>query len=329
MAATPPNLCDKGHSSWLEMFTGGRLRLHTRRRVFVMQGMPNAMPSFPTIKTNAVRVWTQTLQHWWRARHDSSGLPHVGKILEKKSLSSVFQPMVELGSGAVFGHEALVRVPRSLGELSFDNLLGAAQEQRCQKQLELACVEYAIERWVAERPKGQLYVNISAKTLVQLHESGATDSLLQLLRKHKLQPKHMGLDITGYTRIENVDSLVAALVSLRAAGMSIALDDFKASDSSMLVWKKVLPTLVKMAPRWTQGIDGNMESCSVVSSLVRMTKKHDCLLLAKSVESEAELRVMRQLGVDLAQGYFLGSPAADTITTVNLRARAVLGAEAH
>ena len=287
------------------------------------------MPSFPTIKANPVRVWTQNLQHWWRSRHDGSGLPHVGKMLEKKSLSSVFQPMVELGSGAVFGHEALVRVPRSMGELTFDSLLGAAKEQRCQKQLELACVEYAIERWMEERPKGQLYVNISAKTLVQLHESGATDSLLQLLRKHKLQPKHMGLDVAGYTRIGNVDSLADALMPLRAAGMSVALDDFKASDSSMLVWKRVLPNIVKMAPRWTQGIDGNMESCSVVSSLVRLTKKHDCLLLAKSVESEAELRVMRQLGVDLAQGYFLGSPAPDTITTVNLRARAVLSAEAR
>ncbi len=303
--------------------------VHTDDQLFVMQVMPQSMPSIHTAKINAVRVWTQNLQHWWRARNGCGGSPHVGKMLEKKSLSSVFQPMVELGSGAVFGHEALVRVPRSMGELSFDSLLGAANKQRCQKQLELACVEYAIERWVQERPKGQLYVNISAKTLVQLHECRAIDSLLQLLRKHKLQPKHMGLDIAGYTRIANVGSLVDALVPLRAAGMSIALDDFKASDSSMLVWKKVLPGMVKMAPRWTRGIDGNLENCSVVSSLVRMTKKHDCLLLAKSIESEAELRVMRQLGVDLAQGYFLGSPAADTITTVNLRARAVLGAAAH
>ena len=294
-----------------------------------MQAMPTPKPSIPALKATAMRLLPQNLQHWWRARQDNSGLPQVGKMLEKKSLSSVFQPMVELGSGEVFGHEALVRVPRSMGELSFDNLLGAAEEQRCQKQLELACVDYAIERWMQERPKGQLYVNISAKTLVQLHEAGATDSLLQLLRKHKLQPKNMGLDIAGYTRISNVDALVAALVPLRAAGMSMALDDFKASDSSMLVWKKVLPSIVKMAPRWTQGIDGNMESGSMVRSMVRMTKKHDCLLLAKSVESEAELRVMRQLGVDLAQGYFLGSPAVDTITTVNLRARAVLGAEAH
>ena len=294
-----------------------------------MPHMSTLMPSIPVMKTAAMRLVPQNLQHWWRSRQDTSGLPHVGRMLEKKSLSSVFQPMVELGSGAIFGHEALVRVPRSLGELSFDSLLGAAKEQRCQKQLELACVDYAIETWMLERSKGQLYVNISAQTLVQLNESGAIDSLLQLLRKHKLQAKRMGLDLTGYTRIPHIGALVAALAPLRAAGVTIALDDFKASDSSMQVWSKVLPSVIKMAPRWTQNIDGNVENCSVVSSLVRLTKKHDCLLLAKSVESEAELRVMRQLGVDLAQGYFLGSPSPDPITTVNLRARAVLGVATH
>ena len=250
-------------------------------------------------------------------------------MLEKKSLDSVFQPMVDLRSGAIVGHEALVRAPRSLGDLPFSSLLGAAKEQHCQKQLELSCLEYAIERWLAERPKGQLFVNISAQTLVQLHESNAIDSLLLVLRKHKMQSKRMGLDITGYTRIPHLNTLVDALRLLRAAGLEIALDDFKASDSSMQVWTKVLPNMVKMAPRWTHEIDRNTENSRAVASLVRLTKNHDCLLLAKSVESESELRAMRHLGVDLAQGYFLGSPAADPITALNLRARAVLTAATH
>lgn len=250
-------------------------------------------------------------------------------MLERKTLDSVFQPMVDLRSGAIVGHEALVRAPRSLGDLPFSSLLGAAKEQHCQKQLELSCVEYAIERWLAERPKGQLFVNISAQTLVQLHESNAIDSLLLLLRKHKMQSKRMGLDITGYTRIPQLNTLVDALRLLRTAGLEIALDDFKASDSSMQVWAKVLPNMVKMAPRWTHQIDRNTENSRAVASLVRLTKNHDCLLLAKSVESESELRAMRHLGVDLAQGYFLGSPAADPIAALNLRARAVLAAATH
>jgi len=269
------------------------------------------------------------LQHWWRSRHDkgsSNGLPHVSSMLEKKSLGSVFQPMVDLRTGNIVGHEAMVRAPRSLGEVSFDSLMDAAKEQHCQKQLELACVEYAIEHWLIDRPKGQLFVNISAQTLVQLQESGSIDSLLVLLRKHKVQGKRMGLDITGYTRIPSLTVLIDALQPLRAAGISIAFDDFKATEAGMRAWTKVLPNIVKLAPRWTLKIDSDRESSSMVSSMVRITQNHDCLLLAKSVETEAELRTLRSLGVDLAQGYFLGSPAPDPISSLNLRAKAVLTA---
>ena len=278
------------------------------------------------MKAPAMRLWTQNIQHWWRARQNptASGSPQVSDLLDKKSLTSVFQPMVDLRTGAVVGHEALIRVPRSVGEMSYENLLEAAKEQRCQRQFEMGCVELAIEHWLVDRPKGQLFVNFSAQTLVELQQSEGVDTLLQLLRKHKLQPKRMGLDITGYTRVSSLTTLVEAVQPLRAAGMTIALDDFKVSDSGMRAWTKVLPNIVKMAPRWTQKVDSDAENSAMVNSLVRLAQNHDCVLLAKSVESEAELRTLRQLGVDLAQGYFLGSPAPDPISSLNLRARGVL-----
>jgi EAL domain-containing protein (putative c-di-GMP-specific phosphodiesterase class I) len=280
------------------------------------------------MKTLSMPFWTQNIQHWWRARQNpaaSSG-PRVSELLENRSLVTVFQPMVDLRTGAVVGHEALIRAPRSVGELSYENLLDAAKEQHYQKQFELGCIELAIENWLADHPKGKLFVNISAYTLVQLQESDSIDTLLQVLRKHKLQPKRMGLDITGYTRIPSVSTLVEAVKPLRAAGMAVALDDFKVSDSSMRVWTKLLPSIVKMAPRWTHKVDTDTENSAMVSSLVRLTQNHDCLLLAKSVESEPELRALRTLGVDLAQGYFLGSPSPEPISSLNLRARAVLTA---
>jgi EAL domain-containing protein (putative c-di-GMP-specific phosphodiesterase class I) len=271
-----------------------------------------------------MRLWTQNLQRWWRSRRGDAGL-QVGPILKKRSLRSVFQPMVELSNGAVYGHEAFVRAPRSLGDLSYDHLLGAAKEQSCQTQLELACLDYAIEHWLVHRHKGLLFANISAQTLVQLHASTTVDTLLAVLRKHKIQPKRMGLDISGYTRISKPDLLVDALRPLRAAGMQIALDDFKASESSMQVWAIVQPNVVKMAPRWTRNIEKDPENARLVTSLVRLSKSNKSMLLAKSVESESELRVIRELGVNLAQGYFLGSPSLDLVTSLNQRASAVLG----
>jgi EAL domain-containing protein (putative c-di-GMP-specific phosphodiesterase class I) len=279
-------------------------------------------------KVIAMRPWTQKLQQWWHSRRGDESV-RVGAILKQRSLGSVFQPMVDLRTGAVYGHEAFVRAPRSMGELSYDHLLDAAQTQRCQNQLELACVDYAIEHWLVDRPKGLLFVNISAQTLEQLHTDASVDALLAVLRKHKVQPNRMGLDISGYTRISRLDALVDSLRPLRAAGMQIALDDFKASQASMKVWEKVQPHIVKMAPRWTRNTDNDPENARMVTGLVRISKGHKSSLLAKSVESESELRVMRELGVNMAQGYFLGSPSLDLVTTVNMRAQAVLSASSR
>ena len=279
------------------------------------------------MKTDTMRLWTQNLQHWWHVRK-GTGVPYVRAVLDKRSLGVVFQPMVELRSGAIMGHEALVRVPRSVAEISFGGLMGAAKAQHCQKQLELTCVDHAIGCWLAERGQGMLFVNVSAQTLVQLHACDAIDSLLQLLRKHKLPPARMGLDVSGYTHLQSVDALVGALRPLRAAGVVIALDDFKASDSSMRVWTKVLPDLVKMAPRWTSNIHRNPEHRDAVASLVRLTRKRGGLLVAKSVENESELQVLRELGVNLAQGYFLGSPCAEPVTALNRRAHGALSVAA-
>lgn len=280
------------------------------------------------MKVQSMRLLTKNLQHWWHVRK-GTGQPYVRSVLEKRALGAVFQPMVELGSGAIVGHEALVRVPRSVGLLSFDGLMGAAKAQRCQKQLEIVCVDQVVERWLAERGKGMLFVNVSAQTLVQLHESNAIDTLLQMLRKHKMPASRLGIDLSGFTRIPSVDALVASLIPLRAAGVVIALDDFKASDSSMRVWSKVLPNLVKMAPRWTPHIEGNADNRKAVSSMVRFTQNHGSRLVAKSVETESEFKTMRELGVDLAQGYFLGSPSPEPVTVLNRRAHAALGVATH
>ncbi len=276
------------------------------------------------MKALAMRQLTQNLQHWWRGRKQSSLDPNIAAIIESRSLGAVFQPIVDLRNGSVYGHEALMRVPRSLGDMSFESLMDAAKEQHCFRQLELACMDQAIELWLADRPKGKLFCNISAQTLVQLQESDAVDSLLQVLRKNKMQPSRMGLDITGYSRISHCETLLESLRPLRAAGMAIALDDFKASDSSMRAWTVILPDLVKLAARWTRNIDTDQDNRKAVTSLVRLTQKHECMLLAKSVESEVELRAMRELGLNLAQGYFLGSPAQDMVSSLNLRARAIL-----
>lgn len=267
--------------------------------------------------------WMSKVQGWFGTGRAQPPL-RVMSLLAERALEPLYQPMVDLRSGVVLAQEAMLRPPRKMGDIPFESLLEAAREERCLKNFELACLELAMEQWIAHHGKGQLFVNFSAQTLVQLQESDATGMLLHLMRKHQMSPRRIGLDLSGYTRVPQLDVLVEALRPLRDAGVTVAFDNFKASESGMKAWAKVLPNVVKMAPRWTYKIAVDPEQSRVVRSLVRLTRNHNALLVAKAVERDTELHMMKILGVDMAQGFFLGSPAADPVRTLNLRARDVL-----
>jgi len=272
------------------------------------------------------------MSHWlskisgWFGRRQAARNPSVMRLVAERALEPLYQPMVDLRSGVILAHEALMRAPRSLGEGGIDAVLDAAKQERCLRQFELACFELAITQWMALGGKGQLFVNFTAQTLVQLQESDATGMLLHLMRKHHMSPRRLGLDLSGYTRISQLDVLVEGLRPLRDAGVQIALDNFKASETSMKVWAKVLPNVLRMAPRWTHNIAIDPEQSRIVRSMVRLTRNHNALLVAKAVETEAELQMLASLGVDMAQGFFLGSPATEPVRSLNLRARDVLQA---
>jgi len=126
-----------------------------------------------------------TVRSWLR-REGHGPQIRIMRLLAERSLEPVFQPLVDLRSGVLLGHEALIRAPRSLEVSGFDVLLKAAQTERCQKNFELACLELAMQQWTARGGKDTLFVNISAATLVQLQESDASGMLLHLMRKHNI-----------------------------------------------------------------------------------------------------------------------------------------------
>ena len=246
-------------------------------------------------------------------------------LLAERSLRAVFQPIVELQSGGIVAHEALARAPATLPDLTVERMLQASQEEHCLKNFELACIDLALEHWADSGARGQLFVNLSAVTLVLLHSSDLGGLLLERMRKHAVSARRVGLDVTDYGLLPDLGLLVAALKPLRAAGLMVALDDFKPSDRGMQAWAKLLPNVVKLAPRWTHNLAAEPQQAKTVESMVRLTRKHDSLLVAKAVESEETLRAVTQLGVHWAQGYFLGSPDSTPCRQLNRRASLVLG----
>lgn len=265
-----------------------------------------------------------TLYEWWRLRRAA---PPVGvmPLLASRSLRAVFQPLVDLQCGTIVGHEALARAPFTQSNLTVERMLQVSRGEHCLKNFELACVDLAFEHWGNSGADGQLFVNLSAVTLVLLHSSDLSGLILERMRKNGISARRVGVDVTDYSMVPDLDVLAAALKPLRAAGVAVALDDFKPSDRGMQAWGKVLPNAVKLAPRWTCNLAVESRQARMVESLLRLMRRHDSVVVVKAVESEDTLRAAAQLGVHWAQGYFLGCPDSAPCQQLNLRARQVLG----
>ncbi len=103
--------------------------------------------------------------------------------------------------------------------------------------------------------------------------------------------------------------LHTAIAPLRARGARLAVDDMGAGYSGLRQITTVQPSYLKLDRSLVSGIDGDGDRAALVEALVGYAEHVGSLLVAEGIESPAELRTLLELGVPLAQGFYLGRPA--------------------
>ena len=251
-------------------------------------------------------------------------VPQVAQLIASKSLSVVFQPIVGLQDGAIYAYEALARINHLQAVSSAEALFDAAKLQHQEKSLELACLELAIDRWAKKTNGAQLALNMSAGTLAQLEYGPQDGPLLQLIDNCRLPSRVLTLEITHFHKGISSTVLAGAVDKLRRQDVRITFDDFRCTESHMKLWSKLTPSVVKMDMALTQGIANDVAKQRRVRALVAMSKRYGSRLAAKGIETADDICALNEAGVDLGQGYFLGSPDANPADGLNLRARQAL-----
>ena len=288
---------------------------------------PMAMPitnGQTTLTGQVMNFLTSQLSRFLPARAQSQG-PKVAQLIANKNLSVVFQPIVGLQDGAIHAYEALARINQLQHAAgSAEALFDAAKLQHQQKQLELACLELAIDQWAKKTNGAQLSLNISAATLVQLEHGPQDGLLLQLIDNCRLPARVLTLEVTHFHKGIASAELAAAVNKLRKQDVRITFDDFRCTESHMKLWSKLTPGVVKMDIKLTQGIATDAAKQRRVRSLVTLCKRYGSQLAAKGIESAQDICALNDAGVDYGQGHFLGSPDANPAESLNLRARQAL-----
>jgi EAL domain-containing protein (putative c-di-GMP-specific phosphodiesterase class I) len=108
--------------------------------------------------------------------------------------------------------------------------------------------------------------------------------------------------------VDDYDAVTTAFTDLREMGAQLAVDDTGAGYASFRHLLGLDPSIVKLDMSLTRGIDRDSARRALAAALVSFTRDTDRVLVAEGVETAAELEALRELGVRLVQGYYLGRP---------------------
>lgn len=233
----------------------------------------------------------------------------LANLLHYRKLYPVFQQIAVLSDGSVYAHEALIRGPQDTPFHSPDALLRAAAHENMNSEFECQCVSVAFERWRILGESGRLFVNVSAAALLHMLKQSGRDSLMALASAFGILPRMLVLEITEYERVEDMDQLASAVQEIRAAGVALALDDFGDGRSSLRLWSQLKPEFVKIDKYFTRAISQHADKLKTIQALQQIAAIFDTALIAEGIETEDDLRVLRDIGINYGQGYFLGHPA--------------------
>ncbi len=245
-------------------------------------------------------------------------------LMRGNALHVVFQPIVSLRDGAIYSHEALIRGPQGTSFHTPDVLLAAAAHESLNFEFENFCVTTALRRWGALGESGRLFVNISAEVLLQVLKQCGRDSLTALIQELGVLPRLLVLEITEYERVTDMDYLADVVREIRSAGVSLALDDFGDGRSSLRLWSQLKPEFVKIDKYFTKDISQHADKLKTIQALQQIATIFDTSLVAEGIETEDDLRVLRDLGIEYGQGYFLGRPAVLPREQIDIAARQVM-----
>jgi PAS domain S-box-containing protein len=217
-------------------------------------------------------------------------------IIDRGAFHPVFQPIVDLTSLAVVGHEALTRFDDGTPP---ETQFGAASAVGLGVDLEVATLLAALAAADAQPASRWLSVNVSP-TLVL-----AGDLLRSLVSGHR---GRLVLEVTEHAVIGDYAAFREA-VRVLGPGVQVAVDDAGAGFASLRHIIELRPDIVKVDRSLVAGIDADPARQALLAGLRHFADSQACSLIAEGVETMAELATLVTLGVRTGQGYLLGRPA--------------------
>jgi len=225
------------------------------------------------------------------------------EILRKRRIRTVYQPIFDLKTMELFGHEALTRGPADTAFESPELLFQFAGEHEAIWELEQLCLASSTAHYTGQSNGSTLFLNLEADSISALAGRGVEAMAPLLNLKHKAV-----LEVTERSAIRDVPIFREALAKLRDQGFLIAIDDAGSGYASLQSIAELRPNYLKVANTLITGLHSDTIKRDVVEMLVNLAHRIDATCVAEGIETPEDLEECLRLGIPFGQGFYLGVP---------------------
>lgn len=230
--------------------------------------------------------------------------------LDNQELQVYYQPLINLHTGTIIGAEALLRwqhpqrgiiLPNSFMHLAEETGLIDLMGEWILKE---AC--FQVQRWRKQFSIPlQLYVNLSAR---QLKQTPISRYVSHALAESNLEHSALGLELPERLFTHDTDAMIRTIHELKAMGVQLSLDDFGTGYSPLSYLQRFPFDTLKIDRCFIQDINHNSDKTAITQAIIQMAHGLQLSIVAKGVETEAEMDFLRHHRCDAAQGYFFCPP---------------------
>ncbi len=251
----------------------------------------------------------QDLQH--SLLHDAADwVPRIREALAGNGFRMLFQPVIELAGGQVVGYEALIRMVDGAGNLiGPDQFIPVAERMGLIHDIDLWSVGHAFDRLRDLGPTSDVDINVNL-SIYAFRNPALLTLVSDRLAGSGVNPARITFEITETAAVENYEQTREMILRLRAFGCRFALDDFGTGFSSFNYLKQFPVDYLKIDGSFINNLLNDPIDQRLVRSMIEVGRALGKMIVAEFVENAETLALLREYGVDYAQGNFIGKPLA-------------------
>lgn len=260
---------------------------------------------------NRLRFYSMSEREAEKIVADVGWVSKLRDAIDKDDFSLRFQPIVEIATGRITHHEVLLRLKADDNKtIAPDAFLPAAVRFGLMGEIDSWLVANAIRvlaEYRQERPDLRFSINLSANAF----ESDDLTGLIQShLAKNNLPPQAVIFEITESLAVRHLTHVEKQIASLRTLGCELALDDFGTGYSSFGYLQRLPVDYIKIDGCFIRDLINNPVDQKMVRLIGEIGQEAGMRTIAEYVQGGPTLALLGDLGIDLAQGYFIGRPTA-------------------